>query len=224
MSLITFSTMFCTLIGWDLLGVTSFFLVIYYKNRKSLGSGMLTALSNRVGDALFLIILGLRLSHAGGLSHLQLICLIALAITKRAQYPFSSWLPAAIAAPTPVRCLVHSRTLVTAGVYVLLRYNPHESQWLIVAGSVTILIAGICACAETDVKKIIALSTLSQLGVMMVALGLTLKELCFFHLITHALFKALLFLCIGVFIHNTFGGQDDRSIRAIWRTNRANVV
>jgi len=141
-------------------------------------------------------------------------------MTKRAQYPFSSWLPAAMAAPTPVRALVHSSTLVTAGVYVLLRYNPHEYEWLLVAGSVTMLMAGLCACAEMDLKKIVALSTLSQLGVIVVALGLCLKELCFFHLMTHALFKALLFLCVGVYIHNTFGGQDYRSFSALARGAR----
>ena len=103
-------------------------LVIYFKNRKSLSSGILTALSNRTGDAVFLILLGGRLGHGGGLSHWQVVCVLVLAITKRAQSPFSSWLPAAMAAPTPVRALVHSSTLVTAGVYVLLRYNPHEYQ------------------------------------------------------------------------------------------------
>jgi len=115
---------------------------------------------------------------------------------------------------------VHSRTLVTAGVYVLLRYNPHEYEWLLVLGSVTMLIAGLCACAEMDLKKIVALRTLSQLGVMAVALGLRLKELCFFHLMTHALFKALLFLCVGVFIHNTYGGQDYRSFSGLAKAAR----
>ena len=148
------------------------------------------------------------------------MCVLVLAMTKRAQYPFSSWLPAAMAAPTPVRALVHSRTLVTAGVYVLLRYNPHEYEWLLVLGSVTMLIAGLCACAEMDLKKIVALRTLSQLGVMVVALGLRLKELCFFHLMTHALFKALLFLCVGVYIHNTYGGQDYRSFNGLAKAAR----
>ena len=88
------------------------------------------------------------------------------------------------------------------------------------AGSVTMLMAGLCACAEIDLKKIVALRTLSQLGVMTVALGLGLKELCFFHLLTHALFKALLFLCVGVYIHNTFGGQDYRSFASLSRAAR----
>jgi len=82
------------------------------------------------------------------------------------------------------------------------------------------LMAGLCACAEIDLKKIVALRTLSQLGVMIVALGLALKELCFFHLLTHAMFKALLFLCVGVYIHNTFGGQDYRSFASLLRAAR----
>jgi len=213
--LILSSTLYLSLVGWDLLGVTSFLLVIYYKNRKALGSGLLTAVTNRVGDAVFLLLLGISLRHVGGLRHWELSCILILAITKSAQYPFSAWLPAAMSAPTPVRALVHSSTLVTAGIYVLIRYNPHENQWLLVAGSVTMLIAGLCACAEMDLKKIVALRTLSQLGVMVVALGLGLKELCFFHLITHALFKALLFVCVGSYIHNVYGGQDFRTFAGI---------
>jgi len=172
-------------------------------------------MTNRVGDAVFLVLLGVTLNHSGGLSHFELVCLLLLAMTKSAQWPFSSWLPAAMAAPTPVSALVHSSTLVTAGVYVLLRYNPHDHGWLLLAGSITMLMAGGCACAERDIKKIVALRTLSQLGVIVVSLGLGIKELCFFHLITHALFKALLFLCVGVLIHNTFGGQDLRSFSAV---------
>ena len=105
-----------------------------------------------------------------------------------------------------------------------MRYNPHDSQWILVAGSVTMLMAGLCACAEMDLKKIVALRTLSQLGVMMVAIGLGRKELCFFHLITHAMFKALLFLCVGVCIHTTYGGQDLRSFNSLGTTARGASV
>jgi len=127
-ALVVASTLYSSLIGWDGLGVTSFLLVVYYKNRKSLAGGILTAITNRVGDAVFLVLLGIRLNLSGGLRHTQIGLLLVLAMTKRAQYPFSSWLPAAMAAPTPVRALVHSSTLVTAGVYVLLRYNAHDFQ------------------------------------------------------------------------------------------------
>lgn len=177
-----------------------------------------------MGDAVFLVLLGVSLGHSGVLSHWQVVCVLVLAMTKRAQYPFSSWLPAAMAAPTPVRALVHSSTLVTAGVYVMLRYNAHDFQWILVAGSVTMLMAGLCACAEMDLKKIVALSTLSQLGVMVVALGMGLKHFCFFHLITHALFKALLFLCVGVFIHHRFGGQELRSFTVLGSRARSASV
>lgn len=109
-----------------------------------------------------------------------------------------------------MRALVHSSTLVTAGVYLLLRFNHGGSEWLLAIGSVTIIIAGLCACSEIDYKKIVALRTLSQLGVIVVGLGLALKRLTFFHLMTHAVFKALLFLCVGVGIHTVYGRQDMR--------------
>ena len=125
--LIFMSTLYGTLIGWDGLGITSFLLVIYYKNRKSLGRRIITALTNRVGDAFLLILLGLSLYTAGG-PHLCLVLLLLTAMTKRAQYPFSRWLPAAMAAPTPVRALVHSSTLVTAGIYLLLRFNSGGTE------------------------------------------------------------------------------------------------
>ena len=136
--------------------------------------------------------------------------IILLSITKRAQIPSSSWLPSAIAAPTPVRALVHSSTLVTAGVYVLIRYCHTDTVFLNFIGACTILIAGIRACAESDLKKVVALRTLSQLGVIMVSLGALEKSFCFFHLISHACFKALLFMCIGSFIHLIYGSQDYR--------------
>jgi len=129
-----------------------------------------------------------------------------------------------MAAPTPVSALVHSRTLVTAGVYVLLRYNQQSTEWLVLTGGITIIIAGLSACYEMDLKKVVALSTLSQLGVMFVALGLGMKPFCFFHLITHALFKSLLFICVGVFIHNTFGGQDYRSFNSLAKASAGSLA
>lgn len=200
------------LIGWDGLGVTSFLLVIYYKNRKSLGSGMITALTNRLGDCFFLLILGI-FFYSRNYYYLITVLLLFTSITKRAQIPFSSWLPSAMAAPTPVRALVHSSTLVTAGVYLLLRFNLFSIEWILVIGSITMLIAGARACVELDIKKIVALSTLSQLGVMIISLSLYQKNICFFHLVTHAIFKALLFICVGISIHTIYGSQDFRSFR-----------
>nr|AKS03980.1 NADH dehydrogenase subunit 5 [Spadella cephaloptera] len=201
-------TMVYSIIGWDCLGVSSFLLVIYYSNRKSLSSGMLTGLTNRIGDAFFLLLIPFQLSSQS--VTWAMIMMISLSMTKSAQFPFSSWLPAAMAAPTPVSALVHSSTLVTAGMFLLVRFNFNSSIMMILFGSFTMLMASLCACAESDLKKIIALSTLSQLGVMMIALGINFKLLCFFHLLCHALLKALLFLCVGSLIHSTFGSQEIR--------------
>ena len=138
-------------------------------------------------------------------------------MTKRAQIPFSAWLPAAIAAPTPVSALVHSSTLVTAGVYLLIRFRAAlagtftQTVLLLLAG-LTIFMAGLGANFETDLKKIIALSTLRQLGVIMRILALGWADLAFFHLLAHALFKALLFICAGSIIHRAGDYQDIRMI------------
>lgn len=211
-SLIFFSNVYITLIGWDLLGVTSFLLVIYYKNRKCLGSGMITGLTNRLGDCFFLC--GLGFSFVLEL-HLRVLLWMLLRMTKSAQFPFSSWLPSAMAAPTPVSALVHSSTLVTAGVYVLIRYCNIDINTLLIAGSCTLMLAGTRACLERDLKKVVALRTLSQLGVMIVSIGAIEKSYCFFHLLSHACFKALLFICVGIRIHTVYGTQDYRRFNSI---------
>jgi NADH-ubiquinone oxidoreductase chain 5 len=135
----------------------------------------------------------------------MLLLLAVAAITKRAQIPFRAWLPAAMAAPTPVSALVHSSTLVTAGIYVLIRlFNRLPKGISLVLswfGAVTIILARFRALKETDGKKIIALSTLSQLGVMITGFRFDLPSLVFFHLLSHAFFKALLFISTGFVIH-----------------------
>lgn len=143
--------------------------------------------------------------------------MIVAAITKSAQMPFSAWLPAAMAAPTPVRALVHSSTLVTAGVYLIIRFSPlliREGMggYLGLIGGLTTFMARIRANMETDLKKIVALSTLSQLGLMMRTLAIGFYVLAFFHLVVHAVFKALLFLCRGKIIHERGDTQDIRRI------------
>jgi len=145
--------------------------------------------------------------------------IVLAAFTKRAQIPFSSWLPVAIAAPTPVSSLVHSSTLVTAGVYLLIRFNQGLRVSIIFIGLffsvITIFIAGLGANLEFDLKKIIALSTLSQLGLIITILFVGDYKLTIFHLLIHAFFKALLFICAGLIIHNFIGCQDIRYIGSV---------
>nr|YP_010191522.1 NADH dehydrogenase subunit 5 [Puliciphora borinquenensis]QZL38257.1 NADH dehydrogenase subunit 5 [Puliciphora borinquenensis] len=216
------------LLGWDGLGLVSYCLVIYFQNVKSYNAGMLTALSNRIGDVALLIAIAWMMNYGSWNylflveyycfeSYMQYISILVViaAMTKSAQIPFSSWLPAAMAAPTPVSALVHSSTLVTAGVYLLIRFeflvfNSLMSSFLLIIGGLTMFMAGVGANFEFDLKKIIALSTLSQLGLMMSILSLGFWKLAFFHLLTHALFKALLFLCAGAIIHNVQNIQDIR--------------
>nr|AHC32046.1 NADH dehydrogenase subunit 5 [Eubasilissa regina] len=218
------------LLGWDGLGLVSYCLVIYYQNVKSYNAGMLTILSNRVGDAAILMAIAWMINYGSWNFYFYQIymkmdsymfiigILVILAgITKSAQIPFSSWLPAAMAAPTPVSALVHSSTLVTAGVYLLIRFSVlmEDSilfKFLMFLGMLTMFMSGLGANFEFDLKKIIALSTLSQLGLMMTILGAGFMNLAFFHLLTHAFFKSLLFLCAGVLIHSFKDTQDIRSM------------
>ena len=146
-----------------------------------------------------------------------MFALTLAAFTKRAQIPFSAWLPAAIAAPTPVSALVHSSTLVTAGVYLLLRrlstiWRELTGTVLGVLGGLTMTIASLRAFVESDLKKIVALSTLRQLGVIVLSLSLGNASMAFFHLIVHAFFKALLFIATGNLIHSRGDYQDLRRI------------
>nr|BDQ44104.1 NADH dehydrogenase subunit 5 [Pheretima confusa] len=223
--LIFFPHLIILLLGWDGLGLVSFILVIYYQNPKCLGAGMITALTNRIGDVMLLLSIAWTLNQG----HWNIInmwettfftwqsaAILLAAMTKSAQMPFSSWLPAAMAAPTPVSALVHSSTLVTAGVFLLIRFYPFLSstpwfnQLLLLIAVSTTTMAGLSAMTECDMKKIIALSTLSQLGMMMAAMGLGMVNLAYFHMITHALFKALLFICAGTLIHSHMHSQDLR--------------
>jgi len=216
------------LLGWDGLGVTSYLLVIFYQSNKSYNAGILTALTNRLGDVGLLVSISL-IIYIGSwtyiyinivnsiLSQMLVYLIIISACTKRAQIPFSAWLPAAMAAPTPVSALVHSSTLVTAGVYLLIRINlliveMNIRKILSVLGMLTIIMAGITAIVEIDIKKVIALSTLSQLGIIIIILGVGNPVLAFFHLISHAFFKAMLFMCAGLIIHRIKDYQDIRKI------------
>jgi len=144
-----------------------------------------------------------------------MIILRIAVLTKRAQIPFSSWLPAAMVAPTPISALVHSSTLVTAGLYLYIRFRVFFENFLfnfilLFLSTLTILISGVRARMEVDLKKIIAFSTLRQLGLIIGILSLGFYKLGFFHLLIHSLFKSLIFLCIGRIIQNIQNFQDIR--------------
>nr|NP_112428.1 NADH dehydrogenase subunit 5 [Tetrodontophora bielanensis]AAK30947.1 NADH dehydrogenase subunit 5 [Tetrodontophora bielanensis] len=227
--LIISPNMISILLGWDGLGLVSYCLVIYYQNIKSANAGMLTILSNRVGDVAILLCISWMFNYGGWNSYYLPMMftsaslwvvgslVIIAALTSSAQIPFSAWLPAAMAAPTPVSSLVHSSTLVTAGVFLLIRFSSlvGVSLFLMMISLWTMFMAGMNANLEMDLKKIIALSTLSQLGVMMMTISLGLSEMAFMHLLSHALFKSLLFLCAGVFIHGMGDTQDIRGLGGV---------
>lgn len=215
------------ILGWDGLGVVSYWLVIYYQNYNSFNSGIVTVLTNRLGDLGLLIAIGLMAAHGRwnikivcgeyGIDYLVIIMIILASMTKRAQVPFSHWLPIAITAPTPVSRLVHSSTLVTAGVYLMVRFRDYFilrglSIWVIYLSMITMIISGVKALLEWDLKKIIALSTLNQLGFMILILGIGHRILSFFHLLIHAIFKSMLFMGAGIIIHFMSMRQDIRML------------
>nr|YP_010987389.1 NADH dehydrogenase subunit 5 [Anagyrus galinae]WON65602.1 NADH dehydrogenase subunit 5 [Anagyrus galinae] len=211
------------ILGWDGLGLVSYGLVIFYQNYFSFNSGMLTVLMNRIGDIMIMISISFFMIYGSWnfmlmnkSINLLLFMVMVASFTKSAQIPFSSWLPAAMAAPTPVSSLVHSSTLVTAGVYMLIRFNylVYSSELIlkliVIVGMLTMMMAGFSANFEYDLKKIIAYSTLSQLGLMMVIYGMQMWMLSFFHLLIHAMFKSMMFMCSGVIIHSMNNFQDIR--------------
>nr|YP_010872882.1 NADH dehydrogenase subunit 5 [Pheidole yeensis]WGV34070.1 NADH dehydrogenase subunit 5 [Pheidole yeensis] len=208
--------------GWDGLGLVSYCLIIFYQNYSSYNSGMVTVLCNRVGDVGLLMVISLMMIKGSWNlmwysyeSKVVMFMLLIAALTKSAQIPFSVWLPMAMAAPTPVSALVHSSTLVTAGVYLMIRFNKllmdsELNKILFFLSVFTMFMAGLMANLEMDLKKIIALSTLSQLGLMMMILSLGLEMISFYHLLVHAVFKSMLFMCAGIIIHWMVNNQDIR--------------
>jgi len=173
-----------------------------------------------MGDGFFLVLLSLILLEGSFLISLTggfylVVLIILLTQTKSAQLPFRAWLPAAMAAPTPVSALVHSSTLVTAGVYILIRLSSllnYFNYYICFIGLLTLFIGSISACGSMDMKKIVAFSTLSHLGFMVVCISSGVRLLGFFHLIVHASFKALLFICVGSLIVLKNHSQDLRQI------------
>nr|AVV66505.1 NADH dehydrogenase subunit 5 [Cooperia oncophora] len=209
------------LISWDLLGISSFFLVLFYNNWDSNSGAMNTALTNRVGDFFMFTFFSGSLFYGYYFLSLEFLCgfsvilLLIASFTKSAQFPFSSWLPKAMSAPTPVSSLVHSSTLVTAGLILLMNFsnlllNNLVLMIMMLIGMFTMFFSSITALMEEDMKKVVALSTLSQMGFSMLTLGLGLSFVSFIHLISHALFKSCLFMQVGYLIHCNYGQQDGR--------------
>lgn len=235
--LINTSDIFILILGWDGLGIVSFFLIVYYQDSKRIYSGLFTLFVNRLGDSFMILSIVLLLYISpftyswvivfSNYSHLKFFLLVFLlgTMTKSAIFPFSSWLPAAIAAPTPISALVHSSTLVTAGLYLIIRFSAvvimfnEFCVFMVVVGLYTSLYAGLSALVEKDLKKLVALSTLRHLGFICTALFSGSLYLAFLHLIAHALFKSLLFISVGEIILLAHHSQDKRMITSSMLTS-----
>lgn len=209
------------LLRWDLLGISRFFLVLFYNNWDSCRGSINTVLTNRLGD--FFIFVFFRSSIFRGISFLRFsfffwfsrFFLVLTAFTKRAQFPFSGWLPKAIRAPTPVRSLVHRSTLVTAGLLLIFNFslmliNSYIISYIFFSGLFTTIFSSLRAVIEEDLKKVVALRTLSQMGFSIITFGLGISFISLLHLLSHALFKSCLFIQVGYLIHCSFGQQDGR--------------
>jgi NADH-quinone oxidoreductase subunit L len=216
-------------LGWEGVGLASYLLIgFWYGEESNVRAGQKAFILNRIGDLGFLIAMFIGFKYAGSLefSVIESAVLPAGAATafalsvflactgKSAQLPLFTWLPDAMAGPTPVSALIHAATMVTSGIYLLARLNPVISQSdtaltvIAVIGAVTALLTAIIACFQSDFKKVLAYSTVSQLGFMFVACGVGAFGVGVFHVMTHAFFKALLFLAAGSVIHALHGEQD----------------
>lgn len=187
-------------------------------NYESVTNGLFTIFQNRLGDlffVIFLLYLFTSLNFGNRVLKFGLLFLILGSCVKRAQFPFNAWLLAAIRAPTPISSLVHSSTLVVAGVYILLQYSYCLYNYIIVLkflSLLTLLISLFGLLNEVDIKKLIAYSTISHVGLILIIIRLGLYKVTFFHLNIHAIFKSLIFMCFGFTILNSYHAQDKRLV------------
>jgi NADH-quinone oxidoreductase subunit L len=225
------------LIGWGLVGLSSYLLIGFWHERPSAVRAAKKAfVMNAFGDATMALAFFILIAHTNSLSfgvlnahlsstqaNLVALGLLGGAVAKSAQIPLQTWLPDAMEGPTPVSALIHAATMVTAGVYLIARTHPIFEQARTIellaagAGALTLLVAGLVALVQTDIKRVIAYSTMSQIGYMFVGVGVGGYANGMFHLMTHAFFKALLFMTAGLAIHALAGEQDIRNMRGLGR-------
>lgn len=207
--------------GWDGSGVVSFLLIIFYINYERVTNGLFTIFQNRLGDLFFVAFLLVSFTtslNSSVVLKFGLLFLIIGACVKRAQFPFNAWLLAAMSAPTPISSLVHSSTLVVAGVYILLQYRyclRHILRILKYLSLLTLVIRLFGLLNESDIKKLIAYSTIRHVGLILFLISIQLYKIAFFHLNIHAIFKSLIFICFGFTILRSFHRQDKRLVSYI---------
>jgi len=230
-------------VGWEGVGLASYLLIgFYFQKNSAANAGKKAFIVNRVGDFGFLIGMFLLLANFGTLTFSEIatklgqdpgwqggvvtviaLCLLLGATGKSAQLPLYIWLPDAMEGPTPVSALIHAATMVTAGIYMIARnhvlfdHSPFALGTVAVIGTATALFAATIALVQTDIKRVLAYSTISQLGYMFLGCGVAAYSAAIFHLMTHAFFKALLFLAAGAVIHAIGGEQDLRKMGGLWK-------